>query len=94
MNPASPYKGLVPFEDSGLDALLFFGRAQPVSFLAHTGFTTRADGNVLLGLANGLVLSMFTFTGYDASAHLAEETHDPARRTRPTRPRRTARRCP
>lgn len=24
---------------------------------------------------------MFTFTGYDASAHLAEETHDPARRT-------------
>jgi amino acid transporter len=62
-------------------ALLFFGRAQPVSFLAHTGFTTRADGNVMLGLANGLVLSMFTFTGYDASAHLAEETHDPARRT-------------
>ena len=31
--------------------------------------------------SNGLVLSMFTFTGYDASAHLAEETHDPARRT-------------
>lgn len=62
-------------------ALLFFGRAQPISFLVHTGFTTRADGNVVLGLANGLVLSMFTFTGYDASAHLAEETHDPARRT-------------
>lgn len=62
-------------------ALLAVGRAQPVSFLAHTGFTTRADGNVWLGFANGLVLSMFTFTGYDASAHLAEETHDPARRT-------------
>jgi hypothetical protein len=62
-------------------ALLAFGRAQPLSFLAHTGFTTRADGNVTLGFANGLVLSMFTFTGYDASAHLAEETHDPARRT-------------
>jgi amino acid transporter len=62
-------------------ALLAFGRAQPVSFLAHTGFTTRPDGNIVLGLANGLVLSMFTFTGYDASAHLAEETHDPARRT-------------
>jgi hypothetical protein len=62
-------------------ALLAFGRAQPVSFLAFTGFTTRSDGNLALGFANGLVLSMFTFTGYDASAHLAEETHDPARRT-------------
>jgi amino acid transporter len=62
-------------------ALLAFGRAQPVSFLAHGGSTTRADASVALGFANGLVLSMFTFTGYDASAHLAEETHDPARRT-------------
>jgi amino acid transporter len=62
-------------------ALLAFGRAQPLSFLAHTGFTTRSDGNATLGFANGLVLSMFTFTGYDASAHLAEETHDPARST-------------
>ena len=62
-------------------ALLAVGRAQAISFLAHTGVTTRADGSVVLGFANGLVLSMFTFTGYDASAHLAEETHDPARRT-------------
>ena len=62
-------------------ALLAFGRAQPISFLAQTGFTTRPDGNYVLGFANALVLSMFTFTGYDASAHLAEETHDPARRT-------------
>lgn len=62
-------------------ALFTLGRAQPISFLAHGGFTTRADGSVAFGFANGLVLSMFTFTGYDASAHLAEETHDPARRT-------------
>lgn len=62
-------------------ALLAFGRAQPISFLGHTGFTTRADGSWSLGFLGGLVLSMFTFTGYDASAHLAEETHDPARRT-------------
>ena len=60
-------------------ALLAFGRAQPISFLAHTGFTTRDDGSYALGFANALVLSMFTFTGYDASAHLSEETHDPAR---------------
>src|SRR4029453_666794 len=57
------------------------GRAQPLAFLGYTGFTTRADGNTVLGFLGGLVLSMFTFTGYDASAHLAEETHDPARRT-------------
>jgi amino acid transporter len=62
-------------------ALLALGRHQPVGFLAHTGFTTRADGSHLFGFLGGLVLSMFTFTGYDASAHLAEETHDPARRT-------------
>src|SRR6185436_16231117 len=60
---------------------LAIGRAQPVSFLAMTSFTTRADGDTTFGFLNGLVLSMFTFTGYDASAHLAEETHDPARRT-------------
>ncbi len=62
-------------------ALLAIGRAQPVSFLTMTSFTTRADGDVTFGFLNGLALSMFTFTGYDASAHLAEETHDPARRT-------------
>lgn len=60
-------------------ALFAFGRARPASFLFETGFTTRADGDAWLGFANGLVLSMFTFTGYDASAHLSEETHDPAR---------------
>jgi amino acid transporter len=61
-------------------ALMAFGRAQPASFLAQTGFTTRPDGNATLGFFNALILSMYTFTGYDASAHLSEETHDPARR--------------
>ncbi len=61
-------------------ALMAFGRAQPASFLAHTGFTTRPDGDATLGFFNALILSMYTFTGYDASAHLSEETHDPARR--------------
>ena len=60
--------------------LLFaFGRSQPVSFLFDGSFTNRPDGHLGLGFANGLVLSMFTFTGYDASAHLSEETHDPRR---------------
>jgi amino acid transporter len=64
-----------------VSALLAFGRVKPLSFLTHTDFTTRPDGSTALGFLGGLVLSMFTFTGYDASAHLAEETHDPARRT-------------
>jgi amino acid transporter len=62
-------------------ALFAVGRKEPIGFLADTSFTTRADGSHVLGFLGGLVLSMFTFTGYDASAHLAEETHDPARRT-------------
>lgn len=62
-------------------ALFAFGRAQPLSFLVNTSFTSRPDNDHTLGFLGGLVLSMFTFTGYDASAHLAEETHDPARRT-------------
>jgi amino acid transporter len=54
--------------------LFAIGRAHPANYFFH------AEGSTL-GFFNGLVLSMFTFTGYDASAHMAEETHDPARRT-------------
>jgi amino acid transporter len=61
-------------------ALTFYGRAQPASFLGMTGFTTRPDGIYPLGFLNALLLGMWTFTGYDASAHVSEETHDPARR--------------
>ncbi len=59
-------------------ALLFFAEKQPASFLLVAA-TTRADGDTTLGFGNALILSLFTFTGYDASAHLAEETKDPAR---------------
>jgi amino acid transporter len=57
-------------------ALLALGRAHPAGYF----FSSKPNGTSL-GFMNGLVLSMFTFTGYDASAHLSEETHDPARRT-------------
>ena len=59
--------------------LLALGRAQPVSYLAHTGFTTRADGSYPLGFLNAMTLGMWTMTGYDASAHVSEETHDASR---------------
>ncbi len=60
--------------------LLVFGRAQPLSFVMQTGFTTRPDHDYALGFANALALGMWTMTGFDASAHTAEETRDPARR--------------
>ena len=61
-------------------ALFFFGRAQPFSYAFQGGFTTRDDHSTTLGFFNALVLGMWTFTGYDASAHVSEETIDPARR--------------
>lgn len=56
--------------------LLALGRARPPAFLA-----TMPAHDPGLGFLGGLVLGMFTFTGYDASAHLSEETVDPARRS-------------
>ncbi len=64
-----------------LVGLLFaIGRAHPAGYLVQTGFTMREDGSYGLGFANALLLGMWTFTGFDASAHVSEETHDPARR--------------
>jgi WD40 repeat protein len=39
--PDSPYKGLVPFEDSGFDALLFFGRERESSIIAENLLAAR-----------------------------------------------------
>lgn len=61
-------------------ALVLFAEKKPLGFLTHAA-TLRPDGDTTLGFANALILSFFTFTGYDASAHMAEETHDPARRS-------------
>jgi len=60
--------------------LAAFGRAQSIAFLGHTGFTMRSDHAYALGFLNALTLGMWTMTGFDASAHASEETHDPARR--------------
>jgi amino acid transporter len=63
-----------------LVGLLLLGRAHPWSYAFTTGFTTREDGSYTLGFMSSLLLGMWTFTGFDASAHVSEETHDPARR--------------
>lgn len=63
-----------------LAALLFTHRAHPLAYLAETGHTTRADHVYALGFVQALVLGVWTFTGFDAAAHVSEETHDPARK--------------
>jgi amino acid transporter len=61
-------------------ALMAFGRAHPIAYAFETGFTTRPGGSYVAGFLSSLLLGMWTFTGFDASAHVSEETHDPARR--------------
>jgi amino acid transporter len=60
--------------------LASMGKKHDLAWLADAGFTARSDGRWGLGFLNALILGMWTFTGFDASAHVSEETHDPARR--------------
>jgi amino acid transporter len=53
--------------------LALFAPHQPAAFLMTSHET---DGH---GFLIGLLLAAWTFTGYDASAHVSEETHDPTR---------------
>ncbi len=52
--------------------LAIFAPHQPARFLL-----ARSGGAYDFGV--GLLLACWTFTGYDASAHVSEETHDPSR---------------
>ncbi len=58
-------------------ALAFLAPMQPVQFLL-TSFTTEAYPRQYAFLV-ALLQAGWTFTGYDASAHVSEETHDPSR---------------
>jgi len=55
--------------------LAAFAPHQPVSFLWKT--VQRTDHGLLYCLALSLLQAQWTFTGYDASAHVTEETVDP-----------------
>ena len=60
-------------------ALAAFAPKQPVAFLL-TRFTAeegRASRGLLLCFLIGLLQAQWTFTGYDASAHVSEETRIP-----------------
>ncbi|MGZ6142465.1 MAG: amino acid permease [Myxococcales bacterium] len=54
-------------------ALALFAPHQPARFLMQ-GHASEGHGFLI-----GLLLACWTFTGYDASAHVSEETHDPTR---------------
>lgn len=58
-------------------ALVGFAPRQPVGFLLQR-FTTEPQG-LAMGFLLGLLQAGWTFTGYDASAHVSEETVDPSR---------------
>jgi amino acid transporter len=63
-----------------LAGLLFAHASHGPAYLVETGHTTRPDGSYALGFLQALVLGVWTFTGFDAAAHVSEETHDPQRR--------------
>lgn len=59
-------------------ALVFFAPHQPASFLLRP---INSNGrSYAWAFVLGLLQAQWTFTGFDASAHMAEETHDPRRR--------------
>lgn len=55
-------------------AVLAFAPRQPLSFLLQT--VTPPSGAWMPGFVVALLQAAWTFTGYDASAHASEETHD------------------
>ncbi len=62
-------------------ALLFFAPKQPISFFFRAAqLHTLGSHPYAWMFLIGLLQAQWTFTGFDASAHTAEETHDPRRR--------------
>src|SRR5207302_1930597 len=58
--------------------LLWFAPRQPLSFFVH--HQTASHSAYWWAFMLGLLQAQWTFTGYDASAHVSEETVDPRRR--------------
>ncbi len=59
-------------------ALFLFAPKQPASFLLQP-INSNHQSHYFWGFALGLLLAQWTYTGFDASAHMAEETADPRR---------------
>jgi amino acid transporter len=48
----------------------------PAGFINGTGFSTGFFSTTIYVFLIGMLLAQYTLTGYDASAHMTEETHD------------------
>lgn len=59
-----------------IGALALFAPKQPVSYLFTKTFTTVTDHPYWFAFLGGLLQAQWTYTGYDASAHISEETKD------------------
>ncbi len=59
-------------------ALFWFAPKQPASFLFQ-GMSSSGQAPYWWAFALGLLQAQWTYTGFDASAHMAEETQDPRR---------------
>jgi amino acid transporter len=57
-------------------ALVMFAPKQPIAFLFTRTFTTVKDHPYWFAFLGGLLQAQWTYTGYDASAHTIEETHN------------------
>jgi amino acid transporter len=61
-------------------ALFFFAPKQPLSFFFSRITSNENNSSYAWAFVIGLLQAMWTFTGYDASASVSEETVDPRRR--------------
>jgi amino acid transporter len=70
----------VPDHHTSFGNIFSFSQTAPKGevpgFINGTGFTNGLFGSILYVFVIGLLLAQYTLTGYDASAHLTEETHD------------------
>ncbi len=69
----------IPDHHTSLGTIFSFGKtAHPggvPGFINGTGFSTGFFGSTLYIFLIGMLLAQYTITGYDASAHMTEETH-------------------
>ncbi len=63
-----------------IGTLWIFAPKQPLGFLLKATSSTRIQAPYLWLFLLGLLQAQWTYTGFDASAHVAEETLDPRRR--------------
>ncbi len=72
----------VPDHHTSFSNIFSFSQTAPKGevpgFINGSGFSTGFFGSTIYIFLIGLLLAQYTLTGYDASAHMTEETHDAA----------------